>query len=233
MSEIIISGKTIAQLNMPDFCPLCFWLKHRVKKTPYSIFPGIFMSIDAYTKKVVHTYFDTHGFAPLWLPELKEAKKYLQVLHHTKFRRKDEATGITLSGALDDLYECEDGEHIIPDFKTAKFSANQDKLFPLYAGQLNAYRWIHEGFGHKVKSLPLIYCEPVTGADDCTPKIYNEDGFSMGFTAHTILVDMDDALIPALLEKARNIIYRADPPRRAADCQDCKSLDAIIEALNV
>jgi hypothetical protein len=34
---------------------------------PFAIFPGIFSSIDAYTKHVVQHYFDTHGRPPPWL----------------------------------------------------------------------------------------------------------------------------------------------------------------------
>ena len=228
--EVRISGKVLAALNMPDACQRCFWIKQKVKNLPFQIFPGIFSSIDAYTKRAVHAYFDIYGEAPWWIPEFAEAQKYLKVPHWSKFQRLDTETGITVSGAMDDLFECEGGDHIIPDYKTAKYTANADKLYPLYEGQLNAYRWVHEGAGNVVKSLPLIYCEPVTAAEEYTPrKMFNDDGFNMAFSVHTILVDMDDRIVPGLLRKAKIIIDMKKPPESAEGCKDCGNLDELID----
>jgi len=54
MPQFRISAKTLGELALPDFCPRCFWLKLHAKHLPLQIFPGIFSSIDAYTKRVVH-----------------------------------------------------------------------------------------------------------------------------------------------------------------------------------
>ena len=55
MKEITISAKHLGNINLPDFCPRCFWLKmHTGWKLPYQTFPGIFSSIDSYTKKVTN-----------------------------------------------------------------------------------------------------------------------------------------------------------------------------------
>jgi len=58
MSEPLrISAKNIGALALPDFCPRCFWLKLKARnRLPFQIFPGIFSSIDAYTKRVVHAW---------------------------------------------------------------------------------------------------------------------------------------------------------------------------------
>jgi len=230
-NNIRISGKVLGALNMPDACPRCFWIKQKVKNLPFQIFPGIFSSIDAYTKRAVHAYFDLFQAPPPWIPEIADAKTYLKVPHWSKFHRFDEKTGITVSGAMDDLFECHDGSHIIPDYKTAKFTANADKLFPLYQGQLNSYRWVHEGAGHEVCSLPLVYCEPVTDAEACTKEIFTSAGFVMAFSVKTILIDIDDDLVYNLLEKARSIIDMINPPNQAEGCKDCESLDDLIDTL--
>ena len=60
-----ISGKDLGALAMRDFCPRCFWIQRRTK-LPWQIFPGIFSSIDSYSKKVVHGQFDKSGM-PGWL----------------------------------------------------------------------------------------------------------------------------------------------------------------------
>lgn len=231
MTETRISGKVLAQLNMPDFCPRCFWIKQKVKKLPYQIFPGIFSSIDAYSKRVMHAWFNMFESEPSWLPELHGVIGYLPVPHWSKFKRLDPKTRITVSGAMDDLFVHKDGTHIIPDYKTAKFTANADKLFPLYVGQLNAYRWIHEGFGHIVSSLPLIYCEPVTDESACSPWIFNDDGFSMGFSVKVLQVPLTDSLVHDLLEKAADILAQVEMPASVEDCKDCASLYALVDVV--
>jgi len=50
-----IPAKILDELALPDCCPRCFWLKLKAQnRLPFQIFPGIFSSIDAYTKRVVH-----------------------------------------------------------------------------------------------------------------------------------------------------------------------------------
>ena len=51
MEPLRISAKNLGELAKPDFCPRCFWLRTHAKRLPYQIFPGIFSSIDAYTKR--------------------------------------------------------------------------------------------------------------------------------------------------------------------------------------
>lgn len=230
--EVKIAAKTLAQLNMPDFCPRCFWIKHNIKKLPFQTFPGIFSSIDAYTKRVMHTWFDKHGEAPPWLPVLDGVTGYLKVPHWSKFKLLDDKTGITVSGVMDDLFSHKGGTYIIPDYKTAKFTASQDKLFPLYQAQLNGYRWIHEGLtGETVSSLPMIYCEPQTSNDDCEEHIYRDDGFMMGFKVHVIQAEISDRLIPAMLSLAKDIIEMPQPPHNIDDCKDCENLDNLIDIM--
>lgn len=225
--EVRISAKVLAALSMPDACPRCFWIKHHCK-LPWQIFPGIFMSIDAYTKKAIHAWFDQTGSMPPWIPELSDVTGYLKAPHWSKFKRFDPTTGITLSGGVDDYFETADGAHIIPDYKTAKFTANQDKLLPIYIGQLNGYRWIDEGLGHKVHSMPLIYFEPVTDAESCIPEIFHGSGFHMKFSAKVMQVEKDDDLIPDLLGKAAEIIFEEKPPAPIADCDNCNKLNLLL-----
>lgn len=55
MEQIKISAKNLGQVALEDFCPRCYWIKLKTSnKLPYQIFPGIFSSIDAYTKKCAH-----------------------------------------------------------------------------------------------------------------------------------------------------------------------------------
>ncbi len=72
-----ISGKDLGDLAKPTFCPRCFWVKRKAPEgLPFQIFPGIFSSIDSYTKKVVHHLIDKHGRLPPSLAELGPVVSY-------------------------------------------------------------------------------------------------------------------------------------------------------------
>lgn len=230
--ETRISAKTLGAINMPDFCPRCFWIKEKCKQLPFQIFPGIFSSIDAYSKNMVHAHIDKHGIAPLSMfPSLKGVTGYLPTLHWSKYKRLDPTTGITVSGVPDGRLLMESGNLIVPDYKAAKHTENADKLLPIYEAQLNGYRWIEEGLGNSVESTPLIYCEPVT---DVTPGhwIGNLSGFCMDFKISVVNVDRKPDLIPNLLSTAKDIIEMDKPPTGAEGCKDCGKLSNLVELVS-
>ncbi|MBN1644072.1 MAG: hypothetical protein JW856_04575 [Dehalococcoidales bacterium] len=130
---------------MPDFCPRCFWLKLRMdNKLPFQAFPGIFSSIDSYTKNIVCGWFDNYGSCPPWLKELGDIKGYITPPHHSKFQIVDEDSNVLLTGGPDAVFVKSDGSYIIADYKTARFTPAQDKLLPMYQVQLNSYASIGE-----------------------------------------------------------------------------------------
>ena len=164
MSEpIAISAKNLGGVAMPGFCPRCFWIQMHAEGIPYQIFPGIFSSIDAYGKRLVHGWFDRHQSAPPWLARLGNIKGYVNPPHYSKFSILDPATNVILRGTPDGILVMQDGSHLIVDYKTAKFTPHQDELFPMYEVQLNAYAVIGEQKGlAPVSGLALVYTEPVT-----------------------------------------------------------------------
>lgn len=229
-NPIRISAKDLGALNMDDFCPRCFWLKRKSKKLPFQIFPGIFSSLDSYQKKVVHAFIDKYGAFPGWVEGFEDVRGYEKVPHWSKFVRVDPETGLAVSGVPDDILFCVDGHYIIPDYKTARFTENADKLLPIYEAQLNGYRWIWEGFGNVVKSTPLIYFEPYTEIDDIDSTA-GPSGFDMDFTPHILQVEHKPDLIPYLLKKAKEIIDLEKPPTATAGCKDCEAVDKMLELM--
>ncbi|MFH2076128.1 MAG: hypothetical protein ABIJ57_12415, partial [Pseudomonadota bacterium] len=68
-----------------DFCQRCFWIKLKASnKLPWQIFPGIFSSIDAYTKRVVHAIIDSDK-RPEWLQSMGDFVAYRKAPHWSKF----------------------------------------------------------------------------------------------------------------------------------------------------
>lgn len=216
---------------MPDFCPRCFWIEMHAEGLPYQIFPGIFSSIDSYGKRLVHGWFDRHQCAPPWLAALGDLQGYREPPHYSKFRVESRETNIVLRGTPDGILVRRDGSYLIVDYKTAKFTAHQDVLLPMYDTQLNAYAFIAEPYGFSpVSGLALVYTEPVTDSAAVVNESHlTEAGFVMEFSAHIVPVELKPKTIPPLLAKVREIYDLKRPPKSSAGCKDCTLLKNLIE----
>jgi hypothetical protein len=235
MSEpIMISAKNLGGVAMPGFCPRCFWISMHAEGIPCQIFPGIFSSIDAYGKRLVHGWFDRHQSAPPWLSQLGKIKGYRNPPHYSKFSILHRESNVILRGTPDGILVMHDDSHVIIDYKTAKFTTHQDELFPMYEVQLNAYAMIGEQKGFApVSGLALVYTEPVT--DDATAKKdanLTDSGFLMEFSAHIRPVNLKPERIPLLLAKVREIYDRKRPPRPQEGCEDCALLQSLIDTVS-
>jgi hypothetical protein len=231
MSEpITISAKNLGAVALPGFCPRCFWISMHAEGIPYQIFPGIFSSIDAYGKRLVHGWFDRHQGAPPWLNPLGNLKGYRTPPHYKKFSILDRESNVVLRGTPDGILLLQDGSHLIIDYKTAKFTPHQDELFPMYEVQLNAYAVIGEQNGlAPVSGLALVYTEPVTDDATAAKDTYQtESGFLMEFSAHIRPVDLAPDKIPLLLVKVREIFDQIHPPESREGCKDCTLLQNLI-----
>ncbi len=204
-----ISAKDLGKLNMPDFCPRCFWLERHLGKSP-SIFPGIFSALDAITKRSAHRSFSERGRAPGWLSffdnlsDVEEGDTYFKL---------PVAHGWVLTGAPDDIFLLKDGDYHIVDYKTAKFTEKQDELFPLYEIQLNCYAFLAEKYGYKpIKRLSLVYCQP-------EKDLNNDETFELSFQPYYVDVDLKPEKVSEMLLKARETVDLEEPPPARESCK--------------
>ena len=227
-SVVQISARNLGALMMPSFCPRCFWIQQHAHKLPFQIpMPGIFSSIDAYTKKVVHGFIDRNGHFPQWLSDLGVVG-YRNPPHYSRFFILDREFGIKLTGVPDGIFVRPDGSHVIADYKTARFTEKQDQLFPLYEVQLNAYAYIGVRAGFDpVSGLYLVYAEPVTDADTAVSSVI-ASGFSMPLFPKILEVDLKPEIIRALMRKVREISDLPEAPERTPGCADCAALDELL-----
>ena len=123
--QVRISAKALGDVAMPGFCPRCFWLKLRLKQMPFQIFPGIFSSIDSYSKRIIHSWFDRYHQPPAWLSGLGALAGYVDPPHYSKFKIVNDEYNILLTGSPDGVFVREDGSHIIVDYKTSRHTKNQ------------------------------------------------------------------------------------------------------------
>ncbi len=152
---------------------------------------------------------------PPWFKPFGEFTNLLTVPHWSKFFIIDEETGIKLTGVPDDLFILEDGRYFIVDYKTARYTGNQDALLPMYVCQLNGYAHIFEKLGMgKVGGLGLCYYEPHGDAplDDLGP-VLMDDGFVMPFRAHLKEIGLDsEGVVLPLLKMVREYAEMEEVP---------------------
>ena len=217
-----IGAKDLGRLNLPDFCPRCFWIERHIDKPP-SIFPGIFSSIDAITRRSTRRSFLEREEIPGWLPikdvfEVEEGDTY--------FKLPVEYGGWILIGKPDDIFKTKDNTYHIVDYKTAKFTPRQDKLFPLYEVQLNCYAFLAPKYGFEpVSKLSLIYCQPNEDLD-------SDEDFKLGFESYHVEVDLKPHIVPEFLLKAREILNHSQPPPVRYGCKGiCQWVDKALKKL--
>jgi hypothetical protein len=237
MDQLRISAKNLGQTALEDFCPRCYWIKLRTNfKLPWASFPGIFSSIDSYTKSCIHRIIDNRygnddiNLLPFWMQKIGNVTGYEKQLHWSKNVYHDEKSNITLHGAMDDVLVRIDGSRATVDWKTAKFSETQDKLRPLYDCQLNVYSILSEVGGKPPVDLYLVYMEP------CTEPTYASDniidcGFRMCFSGVVVPVKRDRAIVRKALNTTREIFNLSSPPSGNPNCKECKQLDIVIGLL--
>jgi hypothetical protein len=230
--QVRISAKNLGEVALPDFCSRCFWVKLRTRnRLPYQIFPGIFSSIDSYSKRIVHSWFDKHHGPPTWLTGLGDIVTYRHPPHYSKFQIVNAKNDILLTGSPDGVLVRGDGSYVIVDYKTAKYTATQDELFPMYAAQLNAYALIGEQCGlTPVSGLALVYTEPVTDEASATADVnHRGSGFAMGFVATVLEVPLDTNMLMPLLARTREIYDLQTSPSGRDGCKDCKLLKDLLD----
>lgn len=233
MNQIKISAKNLGYTALESFCPRCYWIKLKTSnKLPWQTFPGIFSSIDAYTKHCIHHIVDIAGEGiafdlPEWMKVMGNIRHYETVPHWSKIRYEDSKSNIILSGAPDDILICEDGSKVIPDWKTAKHTNTQDMLLPLYVVQLNVYAIL---CGDTATALYLVYMEPVTEKAAASNNIIDV-GFKMGFSAVVVPVENDRSVVRKALTVTREIYEMEKPPDSRDGCKDCASLEKVMGLL--
>ena len=213
--RIQISAKNLGALALPAFCPRCFWI--RVKcgdRLPFQIFPGIFSSIDSYSKKVTMANFDLYGRVPRWFDGFGELGQPIVVPGGRKFQLFDQETNILLTGVPDEILRHPRHGIWIGDYKTARRTGNQDALAAMYEVQLNCYALIASRIGlGPVYGLGLLYYEPVTdiGAAGATSLI-REEGFFLEFLPKLRPVTLQPHIVSPLLQKVRDICDLTECP---------------------
>ena len=215
-------------LALPDSCPRCFWMRARLGwKSPWAIMPGIFSSIDGFSKRSLLAFYKANGHFPPWIAGRWADVRPLKSPHHATFRLTDPESGICLTGVPDLLLGLPGRRLAILDLKTARYSDHQDSLLPMYQTQLNGYALIAEGLGMgTVEALGLVYGEPPANDDNRgLDALVSDQGFSMPFKTTAEPVELNRELIPPLLRQAKSLLEMENPPEGQEGCKECRLVE--------
>ncbi len=228
MEPLRISAKQLGEMVLPGFCPRCFWLRFRLgNRLPYRTPPpGIFSSIDSYTKRYVERQLMS-GKLKDFLPELTSSDSLVreyrrEVLVETKVGQ------IILSGIPDAIFHNSSGNYTVVDYKTARFTNAQKSFLPMYEVQLRSYSYIlqHNGI-NPVQKLLLVYLEPKTADEDLDNITLNSDALYLKMQPFTHIVEDDQYQILKLAENASKFLS-GELPSPGIGCENCLMLENIL-----
>ncbi|HWD93553.1 MAG TPA: hypothetical protein VG938_14525 [Verrucomicrobiae bacterium] len=204
-------------------------------KLPFQIFPGIFSSIDSYSKIVTARYFRQHARLPRWFDGFgEELGAPIRVPGWSKFCLVDNDSNILLTGVPDEVLAHPKRGLWIGDYKTARLTDLQEVLAPMYEIQLNCYALIAETIGlGAVYGLGLLYYEPITIFGDEDPDfMINDDSFFLRFVPKLKPIKMDLKRIPPLLRTVRTVCDEPHCPPGRPGCAECSNVARMLEACN-
>ena len=232
-SKYLFTGaRALAQMNLPDPCEGCFWIRSRCREMPYSLpLPGLLFAADALAKQSVHAELDAERRLPPWMPALEGICGYVPDLSYKWFRYYDRKLGIVVAGQPDDLLVTERRTLHIVDYKAARLSAAQRGVMPLYEAQLGVYAYI----ARRLRRLPgppealsLLYMEPEVAL--CNG-LLGERTLALPLRARAVPVSMDaEEKIPELLAWAAEILRSEKCPYHNRDCHELGRMDELMRA---
>ena len=214
MNQIVLSPSTIS-LFMD--CPRCFWRHINLGiRRPSGAFPSLPSGMD----RVLKEHFDRHRLERKMPPELAGFGGRLfddeQRLNEWRSNRKglrykDLASGVTLMGALDDLFVTREGLYAPLDFKTRGYPRKPD-THEHYQHQMDLYSFLLEKNGLSPAGYAiLIFYHPLR---------VNER-HNVEFHPDAIKVAVDRVRGERLFRNAIECLMLEEEPEQSEGCEWC------------
>ena len=155
-------------------CPRCFYLDNKLG-TKRPGFPSFNLNIAV--DELFKNEFDTHRADATQHPIMKEYK-----IDAVPFQHKDidvwrenftgitavhKPTGLTISGAIDDVWVTPEDKLVVIDYKSTSKDGKIEKLGDSpweiqYTRQLGVYRWLLEQNGFEVQDIGTLFMQMQT-----------------------------------------------------------------------
>lgn len=214
-----------SKIDLFQECPRCFWLDNKKGlKRP----PGYPFNINSAVDNLLKTEFDAHRAAGTQHPLQEQYKLTAKPAPHAQidtWRENFEgvqvqhaATGLTVSGAIDDLWIDDEGNYLVVDYKaTAKsepVTALDQPWHDGYKRQMEVYQWLLRQSGLPVSDTGyFVYC---TGRPD-------EAAFDgkVEFDVHVIPYVGKDDWVEGVLKQIKVCLESEEIPNAGQDCDYC------------
>jgi hypothetical protein len=205
-------------------CRLCGYLEIRHEVKQPSIPFAINMAVDVLLKKDFDQYRETGQVPPVLAKLGKNFVPFqdsrLETWRDSKLgiQRQDPVTGITVYGAIDDIWTL-DGQIVVVDYKsTARYAPvkelGTESYHDSYRRQLDFYAWLLNGNGLITSETGYLFY--VTGRKGAA-------GFMGRLEFDPTLIEhkIDTSWIEPFLKEA-NSVLAGPPPSGAEDCNWCQ-----------
>lgn len=212
-------------------CPRCFYVDNKLgtKRPGFPSF-NLNIAVDELFKKE----FDGHRAAGTPHPIMEQYKIDAVPFVHKELdtwrenfegiEYKDTETGLTISGAIDDVWVTPSDELIVVDYKSTSKEGTIDKLGDSpwevqYTRQLGVYKWLLEQNGFTVSDTGyLVYANASK----------DEAGFNntLVFESTLVPVTADTSWIEETLDKIKACLESDTIPPSGANCEFCPYREA-------
>lgn len=228
--KLITSAKRLGWLNMPDFCPRCFYLLKSLNwKKPWSLPMPVYMALDSIQKRYIHRIIDETNAPPSWLHDPGEINGYIEPPHWNNFFYESDS-GVRVRGQADLILKRPNGNICIVDLKTSGSDPTRDMLMPTYVVQQNVYAMAAEQMGiGKVDSISLLYMaiqKDKSVAADIDPGVGGNIAY---FKARRHELPRKNALVEFLCLKYRDLCALKEMPSPHSDCKECEMIRQLAE----
>lgn len=212
-------------------CPRCFYIDNKLgtKRPGFPSF-NLNIAVDELFKKE----FDVHREAGTVHPLLKKYNLDAVPFQHNDINNWREAfegieythepTGLTVSGAVDDVWQTKEGTLIIADYKATSKDGRIEKLGDSpweqqYTRQLGVYRWLLEQNGFEVEETGyLVYANADKAVDAFDDKLV--------FDTTLVPVKTDTSWIEQTLNDIKACLEGTDIPPIGGSCEYCPYREA-------
>jgi PD-(D/E)XK nuclease superfamily len=208
-------------------CPLCFYLDNRLGVSrPRGPSFTLNIAVDELLKKefdahrkagTPHPFMKSYGLKDIVPYSDKRLDEWRE--NFVGMQYADPASGLTISGAIDDIWVNKKGELIVVDYKATSKEGKIESLADSgwdrqYKRQLEFYQWLFRQSGFKVS--PTGYFVYVNGKKDREAFDGRLD-FDVTLIAHT----GDDSWVADAIAKAKQCLDATKPPVHSSQCEFC------------
>lgn len=225
-----------SKLDLFMECPRCFYLDNRLGTGRP---PGYPFSLNSAVDHLLKKEFDIHRANGSNHPLIEKYGVDAKPVHHDELNNWREnfkgvqyyhpKTGLTITGAIDDLWINSKGEYIVVDYKS---TSKDEEITALdkdwqdgYKRQMEIYQWLLRQNGLPVSDTGyFVYCNGKTDKKAFDAKLE--------FDISLIPYKGDASWVEDAIIKAHDCLCADEIPEASPDCDYCKYIQTVEEYKN-